>query len=60
MSDVFLASRSRLLPRPVETIGEASLVGKVCEAFSINSFLSVVGLKLEPVIKMIAKVDLTF
>jgi hypothetical protein len=42
-------------PRPVETVGEASLIGAICEVFNLNFFLSVVGLKLEPVNKMIAK-----
>jgi hypothetical protein len=41
------------LLRPAATIGEASLM--LCEAVSLNFFLSVVGLKLEPVNKMIVK-----
>jgi hypothetical protein len=50
-----------LPPRPVETIGEVSLVGAICETFNLNFFLSVVGLKLEPINKMIAKqVDDTY
>ena len=51
----FLCLNDLYLPRPVQTIGEASLVGAICETFNLNFFLSVVGLKLEPVNKMINK-----
>ena len=33
---------------PVETIGEASLVGAVAEILGVNYFLSYVGLKIVP------------
>ena len=33
---------------PVETIGEASLVGAVAEILGVNYFLSFLGLKIVP------------
>ena len=46
--------------RPVDGIGEASLLGALAEIFGVNFFLSVIGLELVPVHKISKKVGSRF